>query len=93
MSLLQTARNLHPSSLLKEDDEKNGEKLEEMFHSSTSTLTMIGFKVKNATFFPPEVGKGIWPEYYSLSDHAHLTVEFSLVEMNHNDEEFLFHSM
>ena len=52
-----------------------------MFDTSTST-TMIGFNVKNAMLFPPEVEKGMWPENYSLSDHAHLTVEFSLVEMN-----------
>ncbi|KAG6730499.1 hypothetical protein I3842_01G083000 [Carya illinoinensis] len=37
----------------------------------------IGFKVKNAVFFPREVEQGIWPENYSLSDHASLTVVFS----------------
>lgn len=37
----------------------------------------IGFDVKNAVLFPPEVEKGLWPENYSLSDHAPLTVVFS----------------
>ncbi|XP_040992063.1 uncharacterized calcium-binding protein At1g02270-like isoform X2 [Juglans microcarpa x Juglans regia] len=37
----------------------------------------FGFKVKNAVFFPREVEQGMWPENYSLSDHASLTVVFS----------------
>ena len=37
----------------------------------------IGFEVKNAMLFPREVEKGFWPEDYSLSDHARLTVVFS----------------
>ncbi|KZV43486.1 hypothetical protein F511_09929 [Dorcoceras hygrometricum] len=41
----------------------------------------IGFKVKNAVLFPTEVEKGTWPEDYSLSDHARLTVVFSPVQM------------
>lgn len=41
----------------------------------------IGFSVKNAVLFPPEVEKGMWPENYSLSDHARLTVVFSPVKM------------
>uniref|UniRef100_A0A5B6ZND6 Endonuclease/exonuclease/phosphatase domain-containing protein n=1 Tax=Davidia involucrata TaxID=16924 RepID=A0A5B6ZND6_DAVIN len=41
----------------------------------------IGFSVKNAVFFPTEVEKGMWPEDYSLSDHARLTVVFSSVRM------------
>ncbi|XP_042519712.1 uncharacterized calcium-binding protein At1g02270-like isoform X3 [Macadamia integrifolia] len=45
----------------------------------SNTSTTIGFKIKNAVLFPPEVEKGLWPENYSLSDHAHLTVEFSPV--------------
>ncbi|XP_031498680.1 uncharacterized calcium-binding protein At1g02270 [Nymphaea colorata] len=39
------------------------------------------FDVKNAVLFPPEVEKGMWPENYSLSDHAHLTVVFSPARM------------
>ncbi|XP_061339215.1 uncharacterized calcium-binding protein At1g02270-like [Gastrolobium bilobum] len=42
----------------------------------------IGFSVKNAVLFPPEVEKGRWPEDYSLSDHARLTVVFSPVRMS-----------
>ncbi|XP_061960921.1 uncharacterized calcium-binding protein At1g02270-like isoform X1 [Populus nigra] len=41
----------------------------------------IGFNVKNAVLFPREAEKGMWPENYSLSDHARLTVVFSLVRM------------
>ncbi|XP_070677112.1 uncharacterized calcium-binding protein At1g02270 isoform X2 [Malus domestica] len=41
----------------------------------------IGFSVKNAVFFPPEVEKGTWPKDYSLSDHARLTVVFSPIRM------------
>lgn len=41
----------------------------------------IGFSVKNAVLFPPEVEKGTWPEDYSLSDHARLTVVFSPIRM------------
>uniref|UniRef100_M8CM56 Endonuclease/exonuclease/phosphatase domain-containing protein n=1 Tax=Aegilops tauschii TaxID=37682 RepID=M8CM56_AEGTA len=37
----------------------------------------FGFTVKEAVLFPPEVEKGMWPENYSLSDHAPLTVVFS----------------
>lgn len=77
---MQRAQNLHPSHLQREDGEENGALVKEMFHASTST-SVIGFNVKNAMFFPPEVEKGLWPEYYSLSDHAHLTVEFTLEEI------------
>ncbi|KAK9045090.1 hypothetical protein V6N11_058980 [Hibiscus sabdariffa] len=41
----------------------------------------IGFSVKNAVLFPPEVEKGMWPENYFLSDHARLTVVFSPIQM------------
>ncbi|XP_057547300.1 uncharacterized calcium-binding protein At1g02270-like isoform X2 [Amaranthus tricolor] len=41
----------------------------------------IGFSVKNAVLFPTQVEKGMWPEDYSLSDHARLTVVFSPVRM------------
>ncbi|XP_029123046.1 uncharacterized calcium-binding protein At1g02270 isoform X1 [Elaeis guineensis] len=44
-------------------------------------LQAFGFNVKNAVLFPPEVEKGMWPEDYSLSDHAPLTVVFSPVRM------------
>ncbi|KAK7294562.1 hypothetical protein RJT34_17451 [Clitoria ternatea] len=41
----------------------------------------IGFKVKNAMLYPREVEKGLWPEHYSLSDHARLTAVFSPARM------------
>uniref|UniRef100_A0A2P2LNP4 Carbon catabolite repressor protein n=1 Tax=Rhizophora mucronata TaxID=61149 RepID=A0A2P2LNP4_RHIMU len=41
----------------------------------------IGLTVKNAVLCPPEAEKGMWPENYSLSDHARLTVVFSPVRM------------
>lgn len=47
----------------------------------SGTEETIGFSVKNAVLFPTEVEKGIWPEDYSLSDHARLTVVFSPVRM------------
>lgn len=36
------------------------------------------FNIKEAFLFPPEVEVGVWPEEYSLSDHAALTVRFTL---------------
>ncbi|WOL09962.1 hypothetical protein Cni_G18716 [Canna indica] len=41
----------------------------------------FGFYVKDAVLFPPEVERGMWPENYSLSDHAPLTVVFSPVKI------------
>ncbi|XP_073009865.1 uncharacterized calcium-binding protein At1g02270-like isoform X4 [Typha latifolia] len=41
----------------------------------------FGFSVKDAVLFPPEMEKGMWPENYSLSDHAPLTVVFSPVRV------------
>ncbi|XP_057956222.1 uncharacterized calcium-binding protein At1g02270-like isoform X2 [Malania oleifera] len=49
---------------------------------SGRSLTTVGFNVQKATLFPPEVAKGMWPEHYSLSDHAQLTVEFCPVMMH-----------
>lgn len=45
------------------------------------TEQTIGFSVKNAVLFPTEVEKGKWPEDYSLSDHARLTVVFAPLRM------------
>lgn len=39
--------------------------------------TTIGYSVKNAALFPNEAERGMWPDDYSLSDHARLTVAFS----------------
>ncbi|WOL00157.1 hypothetical protein Cni_G08870 [Canna indica] len=41
----------------------------------------FGFDVKDAVLFPPEVEHGKWPENYSLSDHAPLTVVFLPVKI------------
>ncbi|XP_076941879.1 putative calcium-binding protein At1g02270 [Bidens hawaiensis] len=38
---------------------------------------LIGYRVKNAVLYPSEAEKGMWPDDYSLSDHARLTVVFS----------------
>lgn len=46
-----------------------------------SEKEILGFAVKNAFLFPSEVEKGTWPENYSLSDHARLSVVFSPVRM------------
>ncbi|XP_062157367.1 uncharacterized calcium-binding protein At1g02270-like isoform X2 [Alnus glutinosa] len=56
--------------------------VEELKQSTTKEA--IGFKVKNAVLFPREVEKGMWPENYSLSDHAPLTVVFSPVSLSNN---------
>ncbi|XP_071710269.1 uncharacterized calcium-binding protein At1g02270-like [Rutidosis leptorrhynchoides] len=45
------------------------------------THATIGLGVKNAELFPTETENGSWPEDYSLSDHASLTVVFSPVKM------------
>lgn len=74
LSDLSKAESLHLQ------EEENGIQSEEMLTASTFLKT-IGFSVKKAMFFPPEVENGMWPENYSLSDHAQLTVEFSLVKM------------
>ncbi|XP_010520930.1 PREDICTED: uncharacterized calcium-binding protein At1g02270-like isoform X2 [Tarenaya hassleriana] len=56
-------------------DERDGER------KKGNEEQTIGFSVKNAVLFPPEVEKGMWPENYSLSDHARLTVVFSPIRM------------
>ncbi|AES98457.2 putative endonuclease/exonuclease/phosphatase, EF-hand domain pair [Medicago truncatula] len=64
----------------KQDDGPNDSENEEEEEET------IGFSVKNAVLFPPEVEKGRWPEDYSLSDHARLTVVFSPITLtcSHN---------
>jgi hypothetical protein len=59
----------------KQDDGPNDSENEEEEEET------IGFSVKNAVLFPPEVEKGRWPEDYSLSDHARLTVVFSPITL------------
>ncbi|XP_026658672.2 uncharacterized calcium-binding protein At1g02270 [Phoenix dactylifera] len=61
---------------------ENFEKMTEVgLKMGAERLLAFGFNVKNAVLFPPEVEKGTWPEDYSLSDHAPLTVVFSPVRM------------
>ncbi|KAJ8748580.1 hypothetical protein K2173_003481 [Erythroxylum novogranatense] len=55
--------------------EKNGE------FEADIKKEAIGFTVKNAVLFPREAERGLWPENYSLSDHAQLTVVFSPVRI------------
>ncbi|KAL2317540.1 hypothetical protein Fmac_031416 [Flemingia macrophylla] len=61
------------------DDKKNRQH-DERPNDSAEEQT-IGFSVKNAVLFPQEVEKGKWPEDYSLSDHARLTVMFSPIRI------------
>ncbi|KAK8945433.1 hypothetical protein KSP40_PGU014302 [Platanthera guangdongensis] len=60
--------------------EKNKEAMNEggqSIHGESHGSQVFGFDVKNASLFPPEMEKGMWPEDYFLSDHAPLTVVFS----------------
>lgn len=70
----------NPTRLDQRDDNKN-EKQDDEPNDSEDDQT-IGFSVKNAVLFPSEVEKGKWPEDYSLSDHARLTVVFSPITMS-----------
>lgn len=49
--------------------------------SEQGTKEALGFKVKNAVLYPNEAEKGTWPENYTLSDHARLTVVLSPEKM------------
>ncbi|KAG8663671.1 uncharacterized calcium-binding protein At1g02270 isoform X2 [Manihot esculenta] len=50
---------------------------------------VIGFSVKDAFLLPREAEKGMWPEDYSLSDHARLTVVFSPVRLHNHQFTFV----
>ncbi|XP_042474768.1 uncharacterized calcium-binding protein At1g02270-like isoform X1 [Zingiber officinale] len=56
--------------------------------SNTAKPVALGFSVKDAVLFPPEVEEGMWPENYSLSDHAPLTVVFSPVNLSFSPQSF-----
>lgn len=68
-------------------------------------MSTVGFNVVKAMLFPEEVEQGTWPQNYSLSDHALLTVELSMVPIAHcdspeklagvenNENKFLFGSL
>lgn len=74
VSLQQRIWNAYSGQEEKENEGVRGE-------SIFGTEQTIGFSIKNAVLFPTEVEKGLWPEDYSLSDHARLTVVFSPVRM------------
>ncbi|KAM1028371.1 hypothetical protein ACFX2A_042023 [Malus domestica] len=62
------------SSTASEDKESlNGSREE----SKRGMQDSLGFNVKNAVLYPREAEKGIWPEDYTLSDHARLSVVLS----------------
>ncbi|EFJ27485.1 hypothetical protein SELMODRAFT_63669, partial [Selaginella moellendorffii] len=42
----------------------------------TKSLAGADLQVQHASFYPPQVEEGTWPESYSLSDHAPLTASF-----------------
>ncbi|XP_045829986.1 uncharacterized calcium-binding protein At1g02270-like [Trifolium pratense] len=63
-------------------DENNNDKQDDVPNDSEEEEETIGFSVKNAVMFPSEVEKGRWPEDYSLSDHARLTVVFSPIRIS-----------
>ncbi|KAI7991083.1 putative calcium-binding protein [Camellia lanceoleosa] len=69
-------------SFVQENEEsgENRERTKKMLDAVT-TATTIHFNVSKAIFYPPEVERGMWPENYSLSDHAQLTVVFSPVQL------------
>ncbi|KAH9624760.1 hypothetical protein KSS87_003530 [Heliosperma pusillum] len=66
------------SSCLDSWNEEHDKKSVEEVGGTRRSRATIGFVVKKATLFPKEAEKGIWPESYLLSDHAHLTVEFAI---------------
>lgn len=63
------------------DDNKTEKQDEESNDIEEET---IGFSVKNAVLFPQETEKGSWPEDYSLSDHARLTVVFTPIRISYS---------
>ncbi|KAA8549925.1 hypothetical protein F0562_001609 [Nyssa sinensis] len=84
IDLSHFARAWNPCTFLKqieEDGEENSSRPKETLSKPISATT-IGFNVNKAMLFPLEVETGVWPENYSLSDHAQLTVEFSPVQLH-----------
>ncbi|XP_071725238.1 uncharacterized calcium-binding protein At1g02270-like [Rutidosis leptorrhynchoides] len=77
----------NPLSSSERRDEYNGIKDDDDddVKNAVPAQQTIGFSVKNAVLFPQEVEKGRWPEHYSLSDHARLTVVFSPIRMPCSD--------
>lgn len=71
-----TQQRIWNSTGTEERDEKSNE-----VEPKENQEQTIGFSVENAVLFPAEVEKGRWPEDYSLSDHARLTVVFAPIRM------------
>ncbi|CAN6568460.1 unnamed protein product [Malus baccata var. baccata] len=61
------------STASEEKESLNGSREE----SKRGTQGAFGFNVKNAVLYPREAEKGIWPDDYTLSDHARLSVVLS----------------
>lgn len=77
------SREWDPRTLLQQ--KKEIEQIGTQSKPTVNTLvdgSTLGFNVKKAMLSPVEVERGIWPENYSLSDHAQLTVEFSPVQLH-----------
>lgn len=70
----------NPTELDKRDDDSKYEQQDDV-PSDSEEEQRIGFSIEKAVLFPSEVEKGRWPEDYSLSDHARLTVVFSPVRL------------
>ncbi|CAN6288421.1 unnamed protein product [Urochloa humidicola] len=70
-----------PKCCSQEEDDIEIDITDERLDTFEADDEAFGFTVKEAVLFPPEVERGMWPENYSLSDHAPLTVVFSPVRM------------
>ncbi|RCV43215.1 hypothetical protein SETIT_9G277200v2 [Setaria italica] len=70
-----------PNCCSQEEDDTEIDITDERIDTFEANDGAFGFTVKEAVLFPPEVERGMWPENYSLSDHAPLTVVFSPVRM------------
>ncbi|GMP99084.1 hypothetical protein CsSME_00046708 [Camellia sinensis var. sinensis] len=83
IDLLDFVRVWNRCSFVQENEEngENRERTKKMLDAVTIATT-IRFIVSKAMFYPPEVARGMWPENYSLSDHAQLTVVFSPVQLS-----------
>lgn len=70
-----------PNCCSQEEEDTEIDITDESLDTFEANNEAFGFTVKEAVLFPPEVEKGMWPENYSLSDHAPLTVVFSPIRM------------
>lgn len=79
LKLLALQQRMWNSTCLEQIENNCNDNMEDS--KDCSEKEILGFAVKNAFLFPSEVEKGTWPENYSLSDHARLSVVFSPVKM------------